>query len=103
MLQQQMVSISIPSLLALGFLVGMVLLILGYRERTDVQRRNRFMGSGLSIIGIMTLLTPLSWFLYLANRYGTVIMTSSDIAIFAMLAFAGGIMMGVGLIISLNR
>jgi hypothetical protein len=103
MLQEQMVSINIPFLLALGFLVGIVLLILGYREREDVQRRNRFMGSGLSIIGIMTLLTPLSWFLYLAYVYGMVIMASSDIAIFATLAFTGGIMMGVGLIIALKH
>jgi hypothetical protein len=103
MLQQQMVSINLPSLLALGFLVGIVLLIIGYRERGDFQRRNRFIGSGLSIIGIMTLLTPLSWFLYFAYIYGTVIMTSGDIAIFAMLAFIGGILAGVGLIIAQNR
>lgn len=98
-----MVTVSIPFLLAFGFLLGMLLLILGYRERVDVLRRNRLLGSGLSIIGIMTLLTPLSWFLYLANRYGTVIMTSSDIVILAMWAFTGGIIMGVGIITALKR
>jgi len=103
MAQQQMFSINIPSMLIFGFLIGIVLLILGYRERTDIRRRNRFIGSGLSIIGIMILLTPLSWFLYLAYIYGTVIMTSSDIVILAMLAFTGGIIMGVGLAITLKR
>jgi len=98
-----MVSISIPSLLALGFLIGMVLLILGYREEINLRRRNLLMGSGLGIIGIMVLLTPLSWFLYLAAIYGgTVIMTSSDIVILSILSFAGGIIMGVGIIIALK-
>ncbi len=98
-----MVSISIPPLLALGFLIGMVLLILGYREEINLRRRNLLMGSGLGIIGIMVLLTPLSWFLYLAAIYGgTVIMTSSDIVILSILSFAGGIIMGVGIIIALK-
>lgn len=94
-----MVSISIPALLALGFLIGMVLLILGYREKINLRRRNLLMGSGLCIIGAMALITPLSWFLYLAYIYGTVIMTSGDIVILGILAFTGGIIMGVGLLI----
>ena len=98
-----MVSINIPSLLILGFLVGVVLLIIGYREGADLRRRNRLMGSGLGIIGIMTLMTPVSWFLSLAYRYGVVMMNSSDIAIFAMLVFLGGIIMGIGFTIFLNR
>ncbi|MFX1261261.1 MAG: hypothetical protein ACFFAZ_04175 [Promethearchaeota archaeon] len=64
-MQQPMFAVPIPILLALGFLIGFVFLILGYREGSDLTRRNHLLGLGIVIIGIMIPATPLSWYGYL--------------------------------------
>ena len=61
-MQQQMFVIPIPPLLALGFLIGIILLVLGYMEKTDLTRHQHLMGLGIIIIGIMIPITPLSWY-----------------------------------------
>ncbi|MFW9817745.1 MAG: hypothetical protein ACFFEW_17645 [Candidatus Thorarchaeota archaeon] len=63
-MQQLMFTIPIPPLLAIGFLTGIILFVLGYREHTDTSRRHHLMGSGLIVIGIMIPLSPISWYLY---------------------------------------
>jgi hypothetical protein len=68
-----MFSIPIPPLLALGFLIGLVLLLLGYRENADLVKRNHRMGSGLIIIGIMVPISPLSWYVYWILTSGLVL------------------------------
>lgn len=52
----------LPPLLALGFLIGIILIVLGYREKTDPTRHQHLMGLGIIIIGIMIPVTPLSWY-----------------------------------------
>lgn len=63
-MQEQMFAVPIPMLLALGFLIGFVILALGYREESDISRRHKLMGLGVIIIGIMIPTTPLSWYVY---------------------------------------
>lgn len=59
-----MFAVPIPMLLALGFLIGIGILALGYRERSDMTRRHHLMGLGVIIIGIMIPATPISWYGY---------------------------------------
>ncbi|MFW9886660.1 MAG: hypothetical protein ACFFER_00655 [Candidatus Thorarchaeota archaeon] len=61
-MQQPMFAVPIPILLALGFLIGFVFLVLGYREESDLIRRNHLLGLGIVILGIMIPVTPLSWY-----------------------------------------
>ena len=63
-MQEQMLSVPLPMLLAIGFLIGFVFLGLGYREGSDLTRRYRFMGMGGITIGIMIAVTPISWYAY---------------------------------------
>ncbi|MHA2071807.1 MAG: hypothetical protein ACW985_08480 [Candidatus Thorarchaeota archaeon] len=63
-MQEQMFAVPIPMLLALGFLIGIVILALGYREGSDMARRHRLIGLGVIIIGIMIPATPISWYGY---------------------------------------
>jgi hypothetical protein len=63
-MQEQMFAVPIPTLLALGFLIGFVMLALGYREGSDITRRHHLMGLGVVIIGIMIPATPISWYGY---------------------------------------
>ncbi|MHA2005622.1 MAG: hypothetical protein ACW975_14660 [Candidatus Thorarchaeota archaeon] len=63
-MQEQMFTVPIPMLLALGFLIGFAILALGYRERSDMTRRHHLMGLGAVITGIMIPVTPISWYGY---------------------------------------
>jgi hypothetical protein len=93
-MQELMFSIPIPPLLALGFLIGLVLL-LGYRENADLVRRNHRMGSGLIIIGIMVPISPLSWYVYWILTSGLVL-GLLDYAIIAVALVFGLIIMYFG-------
>ncbi len=72
-MQEQMLAIPIPMLLALGFLIGFVVFVLGYREESDIARRQHLMGLGIAIIGIMIPVTPASWYGYLIVTTGLVL------------------------------
>ena len=67
-MQEQMVVIPIPPLLAIGFLIGIIILVLGYRNQDGRQ-----MGIGLMIIGIMIPVTPGSWYAYWMVTMGLVL------------------------------
>jgi hypothetical protein len=94
-MQELMFSVPIPPLLALGFLIGIVLFVLGYRENVDLVKRSHRMGLGLIIIGIMIPISPLSW-------YGYWVLTSAmvlgflDYAIIAVALVIGVIIMYLG-------
>jgi hypothetical protein len=72
-MQEQMFAVPIPTLLALGFLIGFVILALGYREGFDITRRHHLMGLGVVIIGIMIPATPISWYGYWIVTSGLVL------------------------------
>ena len=72
-MQEQMFVIPIPPLLALGFLIGVVLLILGYREESDIARRHHLMGLGVVVIGVMIPVTPITWYGYWIVTSGLVL------------------------------
>ncbi|MFX0055278.1 MAG: hypothetical protein ACFFAX_15485 [Promethearchaeota archaeon] len=63
-MQEQMLAVPLPMLLAIGFLIGFVFLGLGYREGSDLTRRYRFLGVGGITVGIMIPVTPISWYAY---------------------------------------
>lgn len=78
----------IPPLLALGFLIGIILLVLGYREKTNLTRHQHLMGLGIMIIGVMIPVTPLSWYGYLIVTSG-LILGLIEIAIIAVALILG--------------
>lgn len=61
-----MFAVNIPSLIIIGFLIGIILIIVGNRERDDMSRRNKFLRSGIIVVGIMIPVTPISWYGYWA-------------------------------------
>ena len=63
-MQEQMFVLPIPVLLAIGYLIGFVLLVLGYRNETDLTRHHHLMGLGIVVIGIMIPVTPISWYVH---------------------------------------
>lgn len=63
-----------PGILATGFLIGIILIILGNRENQNLERRNHLIGLGIMVIGIMIPITPLSWYLYWVGIVGLLIL-----------------------------
>jgi hypothetical protein len=72
-MQEQMFTIPIPPLLAIGFLIGIILFALGLRNQDDLVKRNHQMGLGLVIIGFMIPVTPISWYGYQMVTSGLVL------------------------------
>jgi drug/metabolite transporter (DMT)-like permease len=92
-----MVGISMPGLLAIGYVVALVLLFLANREREDLNRKSILAKSGVILIGIMIAITPLSWYGYYAATDGSIAMALYDLAIVSMCCIFGGIIIGAGL------
>ena len=94
-MQETMFSIPIPVLLALGFLIGIILLVLGYMEKTDPTRHQHLMGLGIIIIGIMIPITPLSVYGYLVLVRG-LILGIIEIVIIALALIIGIVLLYIG-------
>ncbi len=94
-MQELMFTVSMPFILAIGFLIGIVLLVLGYRETEDRPRRNRLMGTGTIVIGIMIPVTPLSWYGYGAFTAALVV-GIVELFIIALALVLGVVLMYVG-------
>ena len=92
-----MFSINIPALLALGFLIGILLVAIGYREKANLVLRAHRIGLGTIIIGIMIPATPLAWYGSLGLRTGIIILGILDIAIIILTLIAGVIGVYYGL------
>lgn len=88
-------TIPIPPLLALGFLIGIILLVLGYREKADLTRHQHLMGLGIVIIGIMIPVTPLSWYGYQMVTIG-LILGLLELAIIAATLVVGIVLLFIG-------
>jgi hypothetical protein len=84
-----MFSVNIPALLALGFLIGILLVAIGYREKGNLVLRAHRIGLGIIIIGIMIPVTPLAWYGFLLLRTGIIILGPLDIAIIILALIAG--------------
>ncbi|MHA2026565.1 MAG: hypothetical protein ACW98U_11760 [Candidatus Thorarchaeota archaeon] len=89
-MQEQMFTIPIPPLLAIGFLIGIILLALGYRSQSDHQ-----MGLGLVIIGLMIPITPISWYGYLMLT-SALVLGLIEIVIIAVALIIGIVLMYKG-------
>ncbi len=89
--------INVPALLMIGFAVAVLFIILGYRERVDITKREKSIRIGLGLLGLMVIVTPLSWYGSWAIVSGVIQMTMGEMAILTTLAALGGVVVGVGM------
>jgi small-conductance mechanosensitive channel len=89
---------NLPSILIFGWVIATILLVLGFLEKEISLRKSKLTRWGVSIMGIMTLVTPFSWYVYWAVANGALLMTAGDVVILAFLSFIGGmiLMFGIG-------
>ena len=82
---QTIAIVSLPMLLILGW--GIAAIITAYGA---FRRAPRFLRWGVVALGLMTLLTPLAWYLYTASRPDLYSIGVVDVLILGFLAFLGG-------------
>lgn len=88
-----MTSVSFVGLLATGYLVGIVLIVLG-----RLRDQPRVTATGVVVLGLMVLATPLTWYLYQVNyQGGSIRFTATDVLLLGVLAFLGGLVAGLGM------
>jgi len=87
-----MASVSFVGLRATGYVIGILLFVLGrYRKRPKVA------ASGVVLLGVMVLATPLTWYLYLVSEGGSIRFAATDVILLSWVAFLGGLVAGAGL------
>ena len=89
--------IYVPALLMIGFVIAVLFLVLGYRERVDLSKRERSIRIGLVLLGMMVIVTPFSWYGYLAIVAGAVQLGIGVMVILTTLVSIGGIFIGASL------
>ena len=77
--------VSIPITLGIGWLLSVLLVVVG-----RVRGSRPLFGWGVIGTGLMVLVSPLSVYLYFALRDGTFPVTPMDLLVLALLAFLGG-------------
>jgi FtsH-binding integral membrane protein len=100
---QPMVMVSIPALLGFGFIVGIVLVLLGLVEQKNQQRRAHLMAAGVIVLGIMSVVTPLLWYGYPALLTGVVVLNLGELVILTLLALISGLLIAYGIQLARTR
>jgi hypothetical protein len=101
--QQSMVTISLPSLLMFGLIIAIALIFYGRSKGKENSGYYTLIGIGISLLGIMVVISPLFWYGYWALTGTSVEMLFSDILILDFISAIGGILLGYGLMFTQKR
>jgi hypothetical protein len=91
---QVMVSPSGLGILGTGFIIAILLVVIGLRERDDFSRRVRYIRSGGILFGFMIIVTGFTVYAYLVAVM-TLIMALQDVFILTLVSSIGGLIMGI--------
>lgn len=91
---QQMFAITPVPILAAGFIVAILLIIIGFRERSDYSSKVRLIRAGGILLGLMMIATGLTWFGYLTSTSSTPL-TFEDVVIPTLVSSIGGLISGI--------
>jgi hypothetical protein len=89
-----MFSLNIPSILGIGFVIAILLIMIGYREKENIRRRVRYLRMGGVFFGIMVIVTGLTVYGYLVMVV-SLIMFLQDVVILSMVSSFGGVIIGI--------
>ena len=89
-MQDVTMTISMPSVLALGYFIALIFLILGLREDQDFVKKSKMYGYASITFGFMLIITMVSWFGSLVAFLGQVPMYLTDIILLSGISFVAG-------------
>jgi len=99
---QQMFAISPVGILAAGFAAAILLIAIGFREKSDYSSKVKLIRAGGILLGLMMIATGLSWFGYIASTSSTSL-TFEDVVILTLVSSIGGVISGVSRYMPINQ
>ena len=81
-------------ILGTGFLIAILLVAIGLREKEDFSKRVRYIRSGGILFGTMIIVTVFTVYAYLVAVM-TLIMTLQDVFILTLVSSIGGLIIGI--------
>ena len=91
---QVMFGFSGPGILGIGFVIAILLIVIGFREKEDFLRKVRYVRSGGILFGIMIIVTGLIVYGYLVVTM-SLSMTLQDVIIATLVSSMGGLIIGI--------
>lgn len=92
-----MISISMPNILALGCFIGLLFFISELRDRDGFTRKNRWFRYVSFALGLMLVITIISWFDWWATISGLVRFYLCDIISLVEISWVAGMLLQYGL------
>jgi len=99
---QQMFAISPVPILTAGFMIAILLIVIGFREKSDYSRKTRLMRAGGILLGLMIIATGLTWYGYLASTSSTPL-ALEDVVILTLVSSIGGLISGISSYIPISQ
>ncbi len=94
-----MFGFSAVGILGTGFVITILLILIGLREKDDSLRRVRFLRAGGVLLGLMIVVTGFTWYAYFVYPYPPHHL--EDVVLLTMISSVGGLISGVASCISI--
>jgi uncharacterized membrane protein len=91
---QQMFGVSGVGILVVGFGIALLLIVIGFREKKDYLKRVRFLRAGGILLGLMFIVTGVTWYGYLVVTTSTPL-TLGDVISLTGISSVGGLIIGI--------
>ncbi|MFW9800976.1 MAG: hypothetical protein ACFFD9_11110 [Candidatus Thorarchaeota archaeon] len=95
-----MFGFSAVGILGTGFVITILLIVIGLREKDDSLRRARFLRAGGVLLGLMIIVTGFTWYAYFVYPYPPYHIES--VIILTFISSLGGLVSGVASCIPLQ-
>ena len=89
-----MFSLSGPGIIMIGFIIAILLIAIGFREKGDFQRRSRYIRSGGILLGAMFIVSVLTTYVFLIALQAYT-MTLQGVIIVTLNSSIGGLIIGI--------
>jgi len=89
-------------ILTAGFMIAILLIIIGFREKSACSRKVRLIRAGGILLGLMMISTGFTWFGYLASTSSTPL-AFEDVVILTLVSSIGGLISGISSYIPINQ
>jgi membrane-associated HD superfamily phosphohydrolase len=98
---QQMFSISGIGIIGMGLVIIIVLLVIGFREKEDLLKRERFIRVAGILFGLLIIVTGFTWVEYVRTAY-LMPLSLGAVIILTVVSSIGGLISGISCYIPID-
>jgi hypothetical protein len=95
---ESMWGVNLPVILGTLFLIAVIFIVLGFKEKDNRARRITLLRTGILFIGLTILLTGFLWYANLATTNIPLPIYMQDVILLTLLSAGGGIVIGAALV-----